>query len=245
MRLLIIRHGDPDYALDSLTKKGRREGELLAEKFKKEKIDYIYSSPLGRAKETAMYTAKALNMEDKVMIEPLFREFNREKAMVLPDGTERHLIWDLLPEYWTKEPEFYDLEKWKTHSALGQGDVVEYYEEVVRRLDEILQAHGYRRENGYYRVERGNTDTVAIFCHFGLEMILLSRLFNISPFPLLHHFTALTSSVTTLYTEERRAGIATFRCCGFGDISHLYAAGEAPSFSARFCEVFGNGDRQD
>ena len=28
MRLLIIRHGDPDYVRDSLTEKGRREAEL-------------------------------------------------------------------------------------------------------------------------------------------------------------------------------------------------------------------------
>lgn len=37
MRLLIIRHGDPDYAVDSLTEKGRREAEFLAERMAKEK----------------------------------------------------------------------------------------------------------------------------------------------------------------------------------------------------------------
>ena len=87
--------------------------------------------------------------------------------------------------------------------------------------------------------------TIAFFCHFGLEMLLLSRLCNISPIPLWHHFTALTSSVTTVYTEERRKGQAIFRCCGFGDTGHLYAGGETPSFAARFCEVYGNGDRED
>jgi probable phosphoglycerate mutase len=51
--------------------------------------------------------------------------------------------------------------------------------------------------------------------------------------------------VTTLYTEERRKGKALFRCCGFGDIGHLYAGNEEPSFSARFCEVYDNGDRVD
>ncbi len=245
MRLLIIRHGDPDYANDTLTEKGKKEAQLLAERLKKERVDYIYSSPLGRAKNTAMYAANALNMENEVVVEPLFKEFNTEKAVVLPDGTERHLLWDLLPEYWTEQAAFYDRAQWKKHSALQQGDAVEYYEAVVARLDEILKRHGYWREKNYYRVDKGNTDTVAIFCHFGLEMILLSHLCNISPFPLLHHFVALTTSVTTLYTEERREGISTFRCCGFGDISHLYAGNEEPSFSARFCENFGDGNRQD
>ena len=32
MKLLIIRHADPDYSIDSLTEKGRREAELLADR---------------------------------------------------------------------------------------------------------------------------------------------------------------------------------------------------------------------
>ena len=55
-----------------------------------------------------------------------------------------------------------------------------------------------------------------------------------------HGTCALTTSVTTLITEERREGIAYFRMNGFGDISHLYAAGQEPSFSARFCETYAN-----
>ena len=31
MKLMIIRHGDPDYVHDSLTEKGWREAELLSE----------------------------------------------------------------------------------------------------------------------------------------------------------------------------------------------------------------------
>lgn len=245
MRLLIIRHGDPDYANDTLTEKGRKEAALLAEKLKKEKIDYIYTSPLGRARDTGRYAANALNMKNQVVIEPLFKEFHCDRSIVFPDGRERHSIWDLLPEYWTAQEDFYDVRKWKEHPALQAGEVVAYYDSVCNRLDEILEKHGYQREGKFYRAEKPNTDTVAIFCHFGVEMILLSHLCNISPFPLLHHFVALPTSVTTLYTEERREGIATFRCCGFGDISHLYAADEEPSFSARFCEVFHSEDRHD
>ena len=32
MRILLIRHGDPDYEHDTLTEKGRREAELLAKR---------------------------------------------------------------------------------------------------------------------------------------------------------------------------------------------------------------------
>ena len=53
MQFLIIRHGDPDYVHDSLTEKGFREAELLARRLKKEGVDKIYVSPLGRAAATA------------------------------------------------------------------------------------------------------------------------------------------------------------------------------------------------
>ena len=39
MELFIIRHGDPDYARDSLTEKGVREAKLLSERMEKENID--------------------------------------------------------------------------------------------------------------------------------------------------------------------------------------------------------------
>ena len=46
MRLLIIRHADPDYLRDSLTTVGRTEAALLAGYLKDETIDYAYVSPL-------------------------------------------------------------------------------------------------------------------------------------------------------------------------------------------------------
>ena len=56
MRLLFIRHGDPDYLLDGLTAVGRREAELLAERIAPMEIAEYYVSPLGRAKATAAPT---------------------------------------------------------------------------------------------------------------------------------------------------------------------------------------------
>ena len=64
MRILIIRHGDPDYSEDGLTERGRHEAELLAEKLKKEPIDAIWrglgeipKSGLGIRKEYAKFDA--------------------------------------------------------------------------------------------------------------------------------------------------------------------------------------------
>ena len=61
MKILIIRHGDPDYAADSLTEKGWREAEYLSERLMKLDIKEFYVSPLGRAKDTASCTLKKLH----------------------------------------------------------------------------------------------------------------------------------------------------------------------------------------
>ena len=61
MKLLIVRHGDPDYTIDSLTEKGWREAEFLSERLTKLEIRDFYVSPLGRAKDTASPTLKKMN----------------------------------------------------------------------------------------------------------------------------------------------------------------------------------------
>ena len=48
MRILIIRHGEPDYENDNLTEKGKLEAELLAKKTVSEWFSEIYSSPMDR-----------------------------------------------------------------------------------------------------------------------------------------------------------------------------------------------------
>jgi probable phosphomutase (TIGR03848 family) len=70
---LLIRHGETDYNKKMhiagrmpnvhLTRKGRQQAQLLAEKLAAAPIKAIYSSPLERTLETAEPLAKALNME--------------------------------------------------------------------------------------------------------------------------------------------------------------------------------------
>ncbi len=243
MRILIVRHGDPDYANDTLTEKGHREAALLAEKLKKEKIDYFYSSPLGRAKDTCAYTAKATGREKEVVVCPWLREFDH--ALVLPSGEHRGILWDMLPEFWTSVDEMYDYQNWHKQDFYQKAGMQRAYESVVGELDTLLATHGYTREGRLYKTQAGNRDTLVFFCHFGLEMILLSHLLNISPVVLTHHFAAAPTSVTTLYSEERREGTVTFRMASFGDTGHLYAGGEPISTSARFCEVYHSDERHD
>lgn len=239
MRLLIVRHGDPDYSIDSLTEKGWKEAEYLSERLSKLDVKDFYVSPLGRAKDTASFTLKKMN---RTAVEcDWLREF--DVLIDRPDVTDRQKrLWDWLPQDWTQDERFYQYDHWYENERFQQSDVKRYYDHVTGKFDKLLAEHGYVREGHYYRVEKPNEDTLVFFCHFGLECVLLAHLIGASPMVLWHGFCAAPSSVTTVNTEERREGIASFRISAFGDISHLYVYDEPPAFAARFCEMYSNTD---
>lgn len=241
MKILIVRHADPDYSIDSLTPTGWKEAALLADRLTKLDVAAFYCSPLGRAKDTASLTLERLGRTAEIC--PWLREF--EAPIRKPDCPERESIpWDWLPGDWTAEPRFFDRAGWSEPEMMKAGSVAEKYRAVTSALDALLEKHGYRREGEMYRAEKPNTDTLVLFCHFGVECVLLSRLLNVSPMTLWHGTCAAPSSVTTLVTEERREGEAYFRMLSFGDTAHLYAAGREPSFAARFCEMYSLEDQR-
>lgn len=239
MKLELIRHADPDYSIDSLTPTGWKEAELLSDYLSGQEIAAFYVSPLGRAKDTASLTLKKMNRNatECAWLQEFPARIHRPD---LPEGREISCTWDWLPADWTKETRYYDKDTWYTTDVMKDAHVGEIYHQITSGLDQLLAFHGYEREGEYYRAVRPNRDTIALFCHFGLECVLLSHLLGISPMPLWHGTCAAPSSVTTVVTEERRQGIANFRMLSFGSTAHLYAAGEKPSFAARFCETYDN-----
>lgn len=236
MKLLIIRHGDPDYEHDTLTEHGNIEAVLLAERLSSMEITEFYVSPLGRAQATAAHTLEKMNRTACTC--DWLREFHA--PIHDPNTGEERIPWDWLPAEWSIEPAYYDKNAWYTVPLYAQEHVYEEAKRVWDGLDDILAAHGYTRDGNLYRVECPNSDTLAFFCHFGVECVMLAHLLGISPMVLWHGSCAAPTSVTILSTEERRAGIASLRMNCFGDTSHLYAARIQPSFSGRFCERYDN-----
>ena len=226
---------------DLLTEKGWKEAEYLSERLSKLDVKDFYVSPLGRAKDTASFTLKKMN---RTAVEcDWLREF--DVLIDRPDVTDRQKrLWDWLPQDWTQDERFYQYDHWYENERLQQSDAKGYYDYVTGKFDKLLAEHGYVREGHYYRVEKPNEDTLVFFCHFGLECVLLAHLIGASPMVLWHGFCAAPSSVTTVNTEERREGIASFRISAFGDISHLYVHDEPPAFAARFCEMYSNTDER-
>lgn len=233
MKLLIVRHGDPDYSIDSLTPAGWKEAALLSERLSKLDVAAFYCSPLGRAQDTAKPTLEQLGRDTEIC--EWLREFSPK--VLRPHDTAPDVSWDWLPKDWTGDKRFYDRNHWFENPRFLDASVKEEALWVWQGLDGLLARHGYVRDGETYRVERPNEDTIVLFCHFGVQCVLLSHLLGISPMPLWHGTCAAPSSVTTLTTEERTSGIACFRMNGFGDVSHLYAADCAPSVAARFRET--------
>lgn len=259
MRILFIRHADPDYVNDTITEKGRIEAKLLADMIPEFGIDEVYISPLGRARDTADYSLKALGKRAETL--DWLREFPAEVDLSTSEqgrqafATElwtdektgkykKRIIWDVLPAYWAEHPELFELGGFMDSALVKESDMREKYEYVISSFDKFLADQGYVREDGTYRVEEGNGKTIAFFCHFGITAVLLSRLWNISPFVTLQFLATAPTSVTEVVTEERQKGIAAFRTLRIGDISHLNIAGVEPSFSGRFCEQFENEDQR-
>lgn len=237
MRILIVRHGDPNYELDTLTETGWKEAELAADYLSKMKIDAFYVSPLGRAQDTAGCTLKKMHCTAETC--DWMQEFPAH--IHRPDTPEQETIcWDWLPQDMEQDLSYYDKENWCNTDIMRAGHVKEAYDSVCRGLDELLKKHGYEREGLHYRAVKPNTDTIVLFCHFGVECVMLSHLVNLSPMVLWHGFCALPTAITSIYTEERRKGIVNFRVNEFGSTAHLYVAGQEPSFSARFCECYEN-----
>ena len=238
MRILIIRHAEPDYKIDGLTEKGKREAALLSRKLVRTPMHHIYLSPLGRAKDTAAYTLDRLGREGTVL--PWLAEF---RGHIWDEKRQRPTIpWDLRPAFWQEKPLLTDPERWIEDPLFAGSDVGAVWQETVRGLDTVLDRHGYRRKSGVWEAVRPNQETIAFFCHFGIGSAILSYLTHIPVVPLWQGTCMLPSSVTTVVTQERDEGIADWRCISLGDLSHLYEAEESPSLYAMFPETYNGAD---
>lgn len=238
MEILIIRHGDPDYVKDSLTPDGVKEAQLLAERLSKIKIDAAYCSPMGRAQKTASYVLEKTNMQSETL--DWLHEF---KGTVKNGLLSKTNCWDRMPSYWTAIDDYYSYDSWHNVELMKKGGVYKEYKKVCDGVDELLKKHGYVHNGRLFDVVHENSDRIVLFCHFGVEAVILSHIFSISPMILWHNFRALPSSVTRIVTEEREKGKAIFTCLEFGSLSHLYSGDQEPSFQARFCEKYSDDTR--
>ena len=238
MKLIFIRHGDPDYKNDSLTEKGMREAELLSQRvFEwKDKITHIYVSPLGRARKTCEYSLEKLGMEATEL--PWLKEFYYPTHHP-EQNNEIHVSWDFYPGLWTKFEDAYEREDWADLELLKENDIRSEARHVYDSFDKLLKEYGYNRTGNIYTTDgKGDDTTLVFYCHLGVSLLIIGHILGISPFVLWHAVYVAPTSVTVLGSEERKSGEVSFRIQFMGDTSHLRLNGEPASKSGYFTDCF-------
>jgi len=261
MRIIFIRHAEPDYSFDGLTENGQKEAIALSKRVAKWNVDKFYCSPMGRAKATAAPSLEALKREATSL--PWLREYSYhvEKA-----HGKAGVCWDFVPSDWANNPTMFTTNDWLKIYPFNQNPEIEkVYFESREGLDQIIAEYGYKRNGNYYINEKSpknlqipstcvdprthygdtlddasNGPTVVFFCHFGIICLMLSHLLNI-PFPALAQGTIIPpTGITVVTSEERWDNEAFFRIQSLGDVRHLTDANLPISSAGSFFHVFQN-----
>ncbi|MCR5823993.1 MAG: histidine phosphatase family protein [Lachnospiraceae bacterium] len=259
MRLILIRHAEPDYAHNTITEKGKREAKALAERVKHWNVTDFYTSPLGRAIDTAEPTLKALGRTAETL--EWAKEF--DYRCIDPATGRDHLCWDYVPSDWTGREGCFTLDDWVHTAPMSENPEIEKQSRIVcEELDKLLLKYGYKRDGLIYRTvgrkqenrihtaapnnmeygfldnEPENGPTVVIFCHLGVSCLMMSHLLNIPFMTLPHGLFIPPTGINILTTEERWEDEASFRAQAIGDCAHLLMAGEKLSSAGSFSPAF-------
>lgn len=149
MKLYITRHGETEWNTEKkmqgwqnsdLTEQGVENAIRLGERLKEIDFSNIYSSPLGRAMDTANYIKGDRNIE----IEPL--DHLKEMGFGLWEGIENKKVMELYEEehynFWNK-PHLY------------KGNEAESFDELFERVDKAIK----------YIIENSKGENVLIVSH--------------------------------------------------------------------------------
>ena len=179
MKLILVRHGDPNYEKDCLTELGQKQAKVVAERLMEEGIEEIYSSPLGRARQTAQAFVDRSGLGPAHILD-FMREirFGKEDALY-QSGNPWLVSFDLVHE--GKDLQAAD---WRNYPCFVDNTAVTDVDNVMAETDKWLATLGYEREGLYYRCknEENKNRTLVLFSHGGSSTALLSRVLNI-PFP--------------------------------------------------------------
>ena len=222
MRLIMVRHGEPNYADDCLTETGRAQAAACAQRLLREGISVIYASSMGRAKETASYTAEALGLPVTEL--DWMREISWGGEGIPDNGHP----WTLSDRMIQEENFDFFRQDWREHPYFKNNEATRYFDRVAERIDALLAEQGYVHDGRRYLCRGGNRRNVALFSHGGSGGAALSHMLGL-PFPYVltvmpYYFT----SVIILEFPDAPGEYVRPRLELFNDVSHLSAPAEAP-----------------
>ena len=223
MLLYIVRHGDPDYTTDTLTDRGWLQAEAVGKRMQAAGIQRIFSSPMGRARQTAEPACRLLQLPCE--IEEWAHEIEDELYTNFPDGKRKSVTF-VQNTYYRENGNLY-LPYDRAYEAPGFN--TSGMQSAVSRIErggrDFLERLGYREENGIYRILRPNEDKVALFCHAAMGRAWLSTLLHIPIHLMWAGFKYTHTGVTILEFKNNPNGVTAPVCRCYSDMSHLYAHG--------------------
>ena len=227
MRIVFVRHGEPDYAHDCLTAQGQAQAAAAAQRLRREGITAIYSSPNGRAHDTAAATAEVLGLPIVTL------DYMHEISWGGPGVPEEGHPWTLSDWMIAREDfDFYHRD-WKKHPYFEKNVATEYFAALSAKFDALLEKHGYRHEGTRYLCETEEQETFAVFSHGGSGACVLAHLLAL-PFPyvctvLPYGFT----SITILEFPVRKGEYVHPRIELFNDTAHILGIGDELVFQQK------------
>ena len=176
MRIVLIRHGDPNYEKDCLTELGHKQVKVAAQRLLKEGIEEIFCSPLGRACQTAQAFSEASGISEIKIL-----DFMQEIRF----GCEGELYnnkWNpwLGVNALVREGKDVQSDDWREYPVFKNNFTTIDVDKITLETDKWLKELGYKREGKYYRNTRKDDKekTIAIFCHGGSSTAFMAHVLN-------------------------------------------------------------------
>ena len=222
MLLYIIRHGEPNYETDTLTELGKLQAEAVGRRLFEAGIDRVFSSPLGRARETAEPLCRLSGL--KCTVEEWAREIDVKRMLTpVPDGEPKSI--SLVQNTYFRTDTAIELPYSRQFEAdcVCDSEMREVCADIERNGDAFLERLGYKREGNNYRVLRANEERVALFCHGAMGRAWIATLLGIPIRTMWPAFNYTHTGVTVLQFKNNENGLTAPRCLVYSDMSHIYA----------------------
>ncbi|TYP78969.1 histidine phosphatase family protein [Paenibacillus methanolicus] len=202
MRLTFIRHGHmagdpfvcPERPVAGCLSEtcGIPQAEATAAALVNERFDFAFSSPYGRALQTAEIVLAGRETDIRVL--PYLYEWMPNRALEQVPST-------VLEEMQRQVGDAYAEDTWKTD--LGEG----YYDMCARIIPPFLKELGtlgiHARMGGFVPESHAKALSVAVFGHGGSLGVLLNFLLGVRPFPVGSFSFEHTGTAVLQFTERK------------------------------------------
>lgn len=217
MNLYIVRHGNPDYMQDKLTDLGHRQAEACAEEMLKLNIDEIYSSPMGRAIETAKH------LSDKTGLDIKIENWAHEIEHYADNGGGRMGLAVQIEPGVLRSPEIERLgDKWYEHPIFNGADKAkEMVDTINQGAEDFLLRLGYKRDGNRFGIETKNEKNIALFCHAGTFVVLAGYLLRLPTLSSWQSFFMYQTGISWVNIYNYDSGYTVPRFLYINDTHHL------------------------